>query len=97
MIFIRNLCSDLGYELYGKLPLGVDNEAAIKIAYNHGVTARNKHFKRSFHLIREECTYQRIVLFHVRTHNQLADCLTKALDPEKFKRNRDRVFVKSGG
>ena len=77
--------------LKGKLCLAVDNEAAVKIAYNHGVTARNKHFKRVFHLIREEITFQRMCVFHVRTHLQLADLLTKMLDVDTYKRNRDAL------
>lgn len=92
IIFVRNLCEDLGFMLKGKLCLAVDNEAAVKIAYNHGVTARNKHFQRVFHLVREEINYQRLCIFHVRTHLQLADFLTKMLDPETFKLNRDRVM-----
>ena len=93
IIFIRNLCSDLGYELYEKLPLAVDNEAAIKIAYNSGVTARNKHFERAFHLIRNEVTYQRLVLFHVRTRLQRADLFTKALDVDTFLRQRKTMLI----
>ena len=88
MLFVRNLCSDLGFELKGKLPLAVDNEAAVKIAYNHGVTARNKHFDRVFHLVREEVTYQRFSVFHVRTHEQKADLFTKALDAATYLMNR---------
>ena len=39
IMFVRGLCEDLGYPLHGELILGVDNEAAIKIANNAGVTA----------------------------------------------------------
>ena len=92
VIFVRNLCSDMGYELKGKLALAVDNEAAVKIAYNHGVTARNKHFDRAFHLIRQEITYQRLVVFHVKTRLQRADLLTKALDMDTFVNNRKHVL-----
>ena len=88
IMFLRNLISDLGYELMGRLPLAVDNDAARKIAYNHGTTARNKHFKRAWHLIREECTYQRQVIFHISTKLMRADLLTKALDSDTFLRLR---------
>ena len=92
IIFLRNLTSDLGYELQGKLPLAVDNDAARKIAYNHGVTARNKHFDRAFHKIRDECTYQRMVVFYISTKLQLADLLTKALDLDTFVKNRNALM-----
>ena len=73
----------------GKLALAVDNEAAIKIAYNAGVTARNKHFKRVFHLVRQEITYQRLVIFHVGTKLQWADMFT-------FINNRRHLLRESG-
>ena len=92
VIFVRNLCEDLGFMLTGKLCIAVDNDAAVKIAYNHGVTARNKHFRRAFHLIREEVIYQRLNVFHLSTKLQLADFLTKILDPEGFRRNRDALL-----
>ena len=89
---MRNLCSDLGFELQGKLPLAVDNDAARKIAYNHGVTARNKHFERVFHRIREEVTYLRLEVFWVSTKDQRADLLTKALDVTTFLLNRAHLL-----
>jgi hypothetical protein len=88
IIFIRNLCSDIGYPLQGDLLLAVDNKAAIDIAYNTGVTARTKHFKRVFHLIREEIAHLRLRVAHVGTKLQRADYYTKALDAETFRNCR---------
>ena len=88
-MFVRGLCEDLGYPLHGELILGVDNEAAIKIANNAGVTARNKHFDRCFHLIREQVSYLKLKLVHVKTHDQLADYLTKPLDEFNFLKCRE--------
>ena len=48
MTFVRSLCADLGLILHGRLCLTVDNEAAIAICENPGVTARNKHFEDRF-------------------------------------------------
>ena len=59
-----------------------------KIAYNHGVTSRNKHFDRVFHLIREQVTYQKLEVFWVSTKHQRADLLTKAVDAATFVVNR---------
>ena len=92
IMFIRNLCRDMGFELQGKLPLAVDNEAARKIAYNDGATARNKHFDRAFHLIREEISYLRLEIFWVSTKNQRADLFTKALWPSDFLLNRSHLL-----
>ena len=87
--FIRNLSDDLGFTLQGRLALGVDNTAAIDVARNMGVTARNKHFEREIHYIREQYELRRITLIHIPTTKQVADIFTKCLDPTTFKRFRD--------
>ena len=52
MEFIRNVCTELGFTLRGKLVLCVDNSAAIQIAERHGVTARTTHFRATLHRLR---------------------------------------------
>ena len=42
VMFVRNVCSELELGIHGPVCLAVDNEAAIKIAHNKGVTGRNK-------------------------------------------------------
>ena len=91
--FIRNVCHDLGYILTGALVMGVDNTAAIDIAYNLGVTGRNKHYDREIHYIREQAALGRAKLIHVRTEFQTADIFTKCLDREAFKRHRDTLLL----
>jgi len=84
VIFVRQLCDELGCTLHGELILAVDNKAAIDIANNAGVTARNKHFKRVFHLVREEVQHLRLRLVHVSTNAQRADMHTKSLGDGVF-------------
>ena len=83
--FVRNVCRDLGITLHGDLVLAVDNEAAIKIANNAGVTGRNKHFTDAIHYFREMVECKSIYPAHVSTHLQRADGFTKALDNKKFR------------
>ena len=73
--------------------LTVDNEAAIAICENPGVTARNKHFEDQVHYVRHEYDYGRLRLIYVSTDLQKADGFTKPLDPTKFFRWRDFVIV----
>ena len=87
--FIRSICSDLGYPLRNKLVLGVDNTAAIDVAYNLGVTARTKHYEREIHYIRQEVSLMRTHMIWVPTMYQTADIFTKALDKTTFLRHRD--------
>ena len=60
MAFIRGVCQDLGSILVGDLILAVDNEAAIDIAQNMGVTARNKHFTDAIHYFRDQVDRQAV-------------------------------------
>ena len=46
--FIRHLCSDMGFPFDGPLAFGVDNTAAIDVAYNMGVSGRTKYFNMLF-------------------------------------------------
>ena len=88
--FIRSICSDLGYPLRKQLALGVhDNTAAIDVAHNLGVTARNKHYGREIHYIREQVSLMRTRMIWVPTKFQTADLFTKALDKTTFLRHRD--------
>ena len=84
MVYIRNVCHELGFTLHGGLVLGVDNTAAIDVARNLGITARTKHYGREIHYIREQHDRGSILLQWVPTKIQRADLFTKALDPTTF-------------
>ena len=49
IVFVRNLCDFFGIKVDGPTLLCVDNQAAIAVAENLGVTGRNKHFTDSIH------------------------------------------------
>ena len=84
MAFIRGVCQDLGATLVGDLILAVDNEAAIDIAQNMGVTARNKHFTDAIHYFRNQVDVRAVTPVHVATDLQRADGFTKPLVKTKF-------------
>ena len=90
--FIRYICEDLGFVLKDALPIGVDNTASIDVAYNLGVTGRNKHYDREIHYIREMVAYFKNKLLHVRTEFQTADIFTKCLDKPTFLRHRKTLY-----
>ena len=89
IVFIRSLLSDLGVSLMGETVLAVDNEAAIKIARNQGVTKLNKHFTDATHYLRHLVDHKVVDVVHVTTKQQNADGLTKPLEA------RSRVDFKS--
>ena len=76
---------ELGVGLHGPVCLAVDNEAAIKIAENRGVTGRTKHFSDAIHYVRHMLDHNIIKVHYVATNHQLADGFTKPLDKSKFR------------
>ena len=84
--FVRNVCAELELGLLdGPVCLAVDNEAAIKIAENKGVTGRTKHFNDAIHYVRHMVDHLFIRLRYVSTRHQMADGFTKPLDKPLFR------------
>ena len=83
--FVRNVCNELELGLSGRVCLAVDNEAAIKIAHNKGVTGRTKHFMDAIHYVRYMVDHLIVMLRYVSTNYQLADGFTKPLPKGKFR------------
>ena len=61
-----------------------DNSSAIALSKNSVFHKRTKHIDTRFHYIRELVNNGEIVLEHCRTHEQVADILTKPLDQKSF-------------
>ena len=83
--FVRKVMSDLGFPPKGPVVLAVDNQAAIKIAENVGVTARTKHFVDAIHYFRHLVDHRVVVPTFVRTNFQRADGFTKPLGKGVFR------------
>ena len=91
IMFVRNLCNFLGVKISGPTVIAVDNQAAIKIAENMGVTAHNKHFCDAIHYFRHLCDHRVVSPVFVSTNHQRADGFTKPLDGNVFKMWRKHV------
>ena len=83
--FVRKVLTDLGYKVQGPITLCVDNQAAIKIAENVGVTGRTKHFVDAIHYFRHLVDHGAILPTFVRTIHQRADGFTKPLGKTLFR------------
>ena len=92
LVFVRELCRDMGFPVQGAIVTGLDNTAAIDIAHDIGVTKRNKHFERAIHYIRKEVGMLRVKLFFVPNEHQVADIFTKVLDHKTFLPFRRYLF-----
>ena len=85
IVFIRNVLNDLGFKISSPTILAVDNKAAIAIAENLGVTARNKHFSDAIHYFRHLVDHRIIIPTHVSTKYQHADGFTKCLSKTPYR------------
>ena len=85
IMFVRKVLGDLGFTPSGPTVLCVDNQAAIKVAENVGVTARTKHFDDTLHFFRHQVEHRVVVPTFVRTHHQCADGFTKPLGKGPFR------------
>ncbi|CAM9862940.1 unnamed protein product, partial [Heterosigma akashiwo] len=84
IIWLRHLLVDLGCPQHGPTPVVEDNSACIEWANDLVVSKKNRHFHVSYHLAKEQVSIGTIKMFYIRTHDQVADILTKALNAENF-------------
>lgn len=93
-IWLKNLLSQISDMKTGPVVIYIDNKSAIDLAKNPVFHGRSKHIGIHYHFIRECVEKGEIVVQHVRSEEQRADILTKALSPDKFKKLRELLGVK---
>lgn len=92
---VRNLLSELQYcgDGHHVIPLHDDNLPAIDLLSRTSSDGRTKHIDVRYHYIRREAEKGAIKVVKVKTYNQIADGLTKALDRRSFERFREMIGV----
>lgn len=93
-IWLRNVLSQITATKIGPVVLYIDNKSAIDLAKNPVFHGRSKHIDIRFHFIRECVERGEVIVKHIRTDMQRADCLTKALATVKFEQMRSLLGVK---
>ena len=90
LLFAKSAASFLVPSLSQKtLKVFVDNDGAIKLAFNPLSSARTKHIDVRFHFVRGLVSSGIIAVEYVPTNEQRADILTKALVGPIFREHRD--------
>ncbi|GAV80940.1 hypothetical protein CFOL_v3_24399 [Cephalotus follicularis] len=79
LIWLKRLLNDLEITHESSMRLFCDNKAAINIAHNPVQHERTKHIKIDRFFIREKLDQNIICTLFVKSKDQLADVLTKAL------------------
>lgn len=84
ILWIQKLLTDIGLRTNLPTPLMCDNKASISISENPVLHDRTKHIEIDRHFIKEKLDGGVIELPFVRSEDQLADVLTKAVNGRKF-------------
>lgn len=91
LLWIRNLMQDLHIESASPMRLYCDLKVACDIARNPIQHDQTKHVKVDRHFIKEELEAKLIEIPHVRSQDQLADVLTKAVSSQAFHSYLDKL------
>jgi hypothetical protein len=92
-VWLARLLAELKGENVRSITLKMDSESAIQLSKNPVFHDRSKHIDVRYHYIRECIEENRVKLQSVRTAEELADILTKALGPQQFCELRSKIGV----
>lgn len=82
--WLKRLLRDLGVQHSAPMEMFCDSKSALYIAANPVFQERRKHIEADCHSVRDAVQDKSIVTRHVRTTEQLADIMTKALGAPAF-------------
>jgi hypothetical protein len=92
-VWLRQLLSDIGYDIPSLTNLHIDNQSAIAIARNLMFHARSKHIEVRHHFVCEKLADNTIDLIYTPTKDQVADILMKGLPLVKHERFREAMGI----
>ena len=93
LLWIRNLLEELGFKPKHAMQLNCDNKAAIDIAHNPVQHDRTKHVEVDRHFIKEKLEAKIIKVSFVKSEDQLADVLTKAVTGRVFHSSLSKLGI----
>ena len=96
-LWLRSLLGELTGKENNVVKLLVDNKSAIALMKNPVFHGRSKHIDTRFHFIRECVEEGQIIVEFIRTDEQRADSLTKALPVAKLATMRHLLGVRNLG
>ena len=93
-LWLRKLLIDLSIPI-NIISILADNQSAIKLLRNPISSLRSKHIDVIHHFARERVMRKEVAFRYVKTEDQLADCLTKALPTSKHQMCCDGMGIGS--
>ena len=76
---LRNILTEIDPDAEMDFALGIDNQAAYVMATNPTYSRRTRHIELRWHYVRDQVIKKKLRLWKVKSVNNLADILTKAL------------------
>ncbi|XP_049936825.1 retrovirus-related Pol polyprotein from transposon RE2 isoform X2 [Nymphaea colorata] len=93
MLWLKILLAHIGVETEEKMKMYCDNKSAINLANNPVLHDRTKHVEIDRHFIRERIDSKELILPYMKSEDQIADVLTKALCTSQFEKNVSKLCM----
>lgn len=93
VLWLQKLLTEIGFPPTKTCEIMCDNQAAIRISKNLVQHDRTKHVKIDSHFIKEKIEEGIVKFPFVRSEDQLADILTKAVNGKSFKEVLDKLCI----
>jgi hypothetical protein len=89
--WIKQVLTDLNFEINGPMKMFCDNQSARHIAANPVFHERTKHIEVDCHYVREKVQTKEIDTPYVKSEDQLADIFIKGLSVKLFENISDNL------
>ena len=94
LLWIKRLLTEIGFAPISEIDLFCDNKAAIAISQDPVQHDRTKHVEIDRHFIKENLEARIIRFPFVKSEDQLADVLTKAVSSKVFHNSLCKLGIK---
>ncbi|KAK3006834.1 hypothetical protein RJ639_015528 [Escallonia herrerae] len=94
LLWLKGLLAEIGYSSKSSMNMFCDNKSAIQIAENPVQHDRTKHVEVDRHFIKEKLEAKIIRFPFVKSEEQLADILTKAVSSKVFHNSLDKLDIR---
>lgn len=94
LLWLRRLLIEIGFASHSAMNIFCDNKSAIEIAHNPVQHDRTKHVEVDRHFIKQNLETKIIQFPFVKSEDQLADILTKAVCSRDFYNALDKLGIR---
>jgi hypothetical protein len=92
-MWLQHLLKEVGLHVEPQSIVHCDNQASLALCENGVVSERTKHIDIKYHFITEQLNLDVIKLLWIKSEDQQADILTKALGKNQFIKFRNMLLV----